>query len=189
MFGHQDDSSNQTDDQAQTEPALDTGNLTPPLPTDTEAQPAVSVDNDWQHPGIPLPDKNQEVEPISDVVSPAGGFPRSTDNQAQSHRPIDKVPPPDSGDLIAPGDSAVSDLVEIRQHALTELAPLLDQLDLKDPEERFRTIMMVIQASDDRKLVKEAYEAAHAITDEKAKAQALLDVVNEVNYFTQQSES
>ena len=34
-------------------------------------------------------------------------------------------------------------------------------------------------------LVKEAYETATKITDEKEKAQALIDVVNEINYFTQ----
>ena len=45
--------------------------------------------------------------------------------------------------------------------------------------------MMLIQASDNADLVPEAYEAANQITDEKARAQALLDVVNEINYFTQ----
>jgi hypothetical protein len=45
--------------------------------------------------------------------------------------------------------------------------------------------MMLIQATDNASLVKEAYAAANQITDEKARAQALLDVVNEINYFTQ----
>jgi hypothetical protein len=44
---------------------------------------------------------------------------------------------------------------------------------------------MLIQASDNPALVKDAYEAAQKITDEKARAQALIDVVNEINYFTQ----
>ena len=34
---------------------------------------------------------------------------------------------------------------------------------------------------------KQAYEAANQITDDKVRAQALLDVVNEINYFTQNS--
>ena len=46
-------------------------------------------------------------------------------------------------------------------------------------------MMMMIQASDNQSLIESAYEAAHKITDEKARAQALLDVVNEINYFTQ----
>jgi len=44
---------------------------------------------------------------------------------------------------------------------------------------------MMIQAADDQSLIKDAYEAAQNINDEKARAQALLDIVNEINYFTQ----
>jgi hypothetical protein len=49
--------------------------------------------------------------------------------------------------------------------------------------------MMLIQASDNQDLLREAFQAAKEITDEKARAQALLDVVNEINYFTQQAEA
>jgi hypothetical protein len=45
--------------------------------------------------------------------------------------------------------------------------------------------MMMSQASDDQALISEAYSAAQAIPDAKVKAQALLDIVNEINYFTQ----
>ena len=45
----------------------------------------------------------------------------------------------------------------------------------------------MIQAADNDKLIPVAYEAAKAIADEKARAQALLDIVNEINYFTQNS--
>jgi len=77
-----------------------------------------------------------------------------------------------------------SDLLDIKQKALQELSPLVDHLE-QSPEEKFKTTMMMIQASDDQSLLPTAYDAAQAITDEKAKAQALLDVVNEINYFTQ----
>ena len=49
--------------------------------------------------------------------------------------------------------------------------------------------MMMIQASDDQTLVKRAYEAAKSISDDKERAQALLDIVNEINYFTHTGES
>jgi hypothetical protein len=77
------------------------------------------------------------------------------------------------------------DLIKIKQQALTNLAPLVDHLD-QTPEEKFKITMMLIQASDNADLVAEAYDAANKITDEKDRAQALLDVVNEINYFTQQ---
>lgn len=85
---------------------------------------------------------------------------------------------PDSG-------PASDDLLSIKKDALQNLTPLLDHLD-QAPEDKFRTTMMLIQASDDKSLIQAAYTAAQQITDEKEKAQALLDIVNEINYFTQE---
>jgi hypothetical protein len=76
------------------------------------------------------------------------------------------------------------ELLNLKQQALQSLAPLVDHLE-QDPEEKFKTTMMMIQASDNAELIPEAYEAANKIADEKVRAQALLDVVNEINYFTQ----
>jgi hypothetical protein len=89
--------------------------------------------------------------------------------------------PEPAGPAPSPNQDA---LVSIKEQALTNLAPLVNHLD-QTPEEKFKTTMMLIQASDNSQLVKDAYEAAQNIPDEKARAQALLDVVNEINYFTQ----
>ena len=176
MFGHHDDQQkdeDQANDEAQA-PA-NTNEVAPETAADNvgEEQPAVSADSEWQHPGTPV---KEDPKPINDIVSPAGGFPRSTDTQVSAHRNSSQ------DDEIA--DTEDSELIDIRQNALTELAPLVDELD-QEPEEKFRTLMMVIQASDDQKLIKSAFEAAHGIKDEKVRAQALLDIVNEINYFTQ----
>lgn len=85
----------------------------------------------------------------------------------------------------APTEPANDELLELKQHALNELTPLVNHLE-QSPEEKFRTTMMMIQSTDNQDLIKEAYAAAQAIPDEKARAQALLDVINEINYFTQQ---
>ena len=81
--------------------------------------------------------------------------------------------------------SGSDDLTSLKQQALQQLSPLVSHLD-QTPEEKFRTTMMMIQASDDKTLIGSAFEAAQKITDDKARAQALLDVINEINYFTQQ---
>ena len=47
--------------------------------------------------------------------------------------------------------------------------------------------MMLLQSTDDKSLIKEAYQSAQKIEDEKIKAQALLDVVNEIDYYSQPS--
>lgn len=126
---------------------------------DAATQGVSPVAQDWQHPGQPL--DAPAGQPIQDVVAP-------------------QAPAASTG---APVDT--NELLDIKQQALGQLSPLVDHLE-QSPEEKFRTTMMMIQASDDQSLIKLAYEAAQAIPDEKARAQALLDVVNEINYFTQQ---
>lgn len=98
--------------------------------------------------------------------------------------PAQDLATPEITEHAAP-DVPSDELLDIKQDALHELTPLVGHLE-QTPEEKFRTTMMMIQASDDHSLIKTAYEAAKQITDEKARAQALLDVVNEINYFTQQ---
>jgi hypothetical protein len=88
--------------------------------------------------------------------------------------------PPKTSSGTGPADG---DLIDIKQKALQNLQPLVNHLE-QSPEEKFKTTMMLIQATDNSELVKQAYEAANQINDEKARAQALLDVVNEINYFT-----
>ncbi|MGH7236947.1 MAG: hypothetical protein ACREGF_00235 [Candidatus Saccharimonadales bacterium] len=96
------------------------------------------------------------------------------------------MPPPaiTTTSFAMPAAPLVDDLLSLKQQALQELTPLLAQLD-QTPEEKFRTTMMMIQAADNQSLIPTAYQAAHQITDEKVRGQALLDVVNEINYFTQ----
>ena len=168
MFGHHDDDQ-PADEQPQATAVADDQ----PAPSgDTPTTPAPS--DSWQHPGSPL---NTDKSSINDIISPAGGFPK---------RPTYQFPQgtPPVGDDQADAPTTNPELIDVRDHALEELEPLLDKLDLP-PEDKFRAIMMILQAKDDEKLVKKAYEAAHAIEDEETKARALYDIVNEVNYFTQ----
>jgi len=94
------------------------------------------------------------------------------------------VMPGDEDHLLTTGDN--DDLIRIKQDALQQLSPLVDHLE-QTPEEKFRTTMMMIQASDDQSLIQTAYNAAKDIKDDKVRAQALLDIINEINYFTQQA--
>jgi hypothetical protein len=131
----------------------------------TAADPAVVSDN-----GIGLPDVSQPAgAPPTDPVPEAAELP---------------IIAPSGGAPVTASTFNTDDLLGIKQQALQQLSPLLGHLD-QAPEERFRTTMMMIQASDDSTLLRSAYEAAQQIGDEKARAQALLDIVNEINYFTQ----
>lgn len=92
--------------------------------------------------------------------------------------------PSDSG-LNTSDDSSnqIVDLVDLKTKALDELYPIIHKLDLS-AEENFKTLMMMIQATDNKDLIAQAYDAAEKIEDESTRARALLDVVNEINYFT-----
>lgn len=87
---------------------------------------------------------------------------------------------------IAPADNSGStDLLDIKQQVLQTLTPIVHHLE-QDSSEKFATTMMMIQATDNQDLIPAAYQAAQEIPDEKQKAQALLDIVKEINYFTQE---
>ena len=125
--------------------------------------------------------------------APASGAPDVADDTAKMTETAASFTANPIGGTHLPADSAAtvfgaspsntSDLSGLKQQALQKLSPLLSHLD-QTPEEKFKTTMMMMQATDNQDLVQQAYDAANAITDEKARAQALLDVVNEINYFT-----
>lgn len=83
------------------------------------------------------------------------------------------------------GSSQNQSLVNIKQQALEKLGPLVDNLE-QSPEQHFRTLMMIIQETDNVDLLDKAYATALQLKDAKERAQALLAVANEINYFTSQ---
>lgn len=108
-------------------------------------------------------------------ISPLPGGASSTD----IGQPFELTPAPSQSISSAGND----DLLGIKAQALQSLTPLVDKLD-QTPEDKFKTTMMLIQASDNASLIKRAYEAASQIEDEKNRAQAMIDIINEINYFT-----
>lgn len=169
------------------------GNVTPPTvvqPTHTsgslmnEQKPADDSNGTVATPDEPAvdpPADEQQVssepseEPVTEEPSPAPSLP--------PEEPGDDKPATAEVTDDERGSGNFSELQSIKQQALTKLAPLVEHLD-QDPEERFNTLLMMIRASDDASLVQPAYDAANKIEDDKKRAQALLDVVNEVNYLT-----
>jgi len=135
-------------------------------PAAQSAQPSFSM---TASPLPPQPAADPAPAPAAD--EPAAAMPEESSVPSAPAMPI-------AGD---------DELMELKQQALRQLSPLVGHLD-QSPEEKFRTTMMLIQASDNQDLLKEAYAAAQDISDEKERAQELLDVINEINYFTQKSQ-
>lgn len=130
---------------------------------------------------------------INDIASDyieEGPAPAPTVTQPDTTAPSDDVPPTTTDDSattaqdVTPADTPDTDnLLDIKQKALEQLTPLVGHLE-QSAEEEFRTTMMMIQASDNHTLIQRAYDAALRIEDDKIRARALLDIVNEINYFT-----
>ncbi|HEV7951998.1 MAG TPA: hypothetical protein VGO98_01345 [Candidatus Saccharimonadales bacterium] len=85
---------------------------------------------------------------------------------------------------VAPVATAVSsDLESIKKDALSELRPLVDKLDVT-PEEKFDTYLLLLRSTDDQSLISPAFAAARTIADEARRAQALLDIIKEIDYLS-----
>jgi hypothetical protein len=99
------------------------------------------------------------------------------------------APDPVIPDPIAPVAPVLStpsvggSLDSIKQDALNELRPLVDKLNVA-PEEKFDTYLLLLRSTDDQALIEPAHEAARNITDEARRAQALLDIIKEIDYLS-----
>jgi hypothetical protein len=151
---------------------------------DTEPSDTPPADDKaWQHPGAPIDDEDEEEEDDSDAKGPEPIKDIVGTNAGPDFKPF-----PQGGSTLEDIGNTPHELIDIKQNALNDLMPLADKLE-QSPEDKFRTTMMIIQASDDQSLIQAAYDAAQDIKDEKVRAQALLDIVNEINYFTQHPEN
>lgn len=90
---------------------------------------------------------------------------------------------------VAPATGTSSaDLDGIKLNALKELRPLMDKVDLP-AEEKFDTYLMLIRSTDDSTLIGPAHAAAQGIADEKRKAEALLEVIKEIDYLSRKDQT
>ena len=109
------------------------------------------------------------------VDEPAAEEPAET---AAPESPIVSVDTPASV-----GSSSNGDLEGIKKDAIVELRPLVDKLDLA-PEEKFDTYLLLLRSTDDKDLIAPAHEAAKNIPNEARRAQALLDIIKEIDFLS-----
>lgn len=93
------------------------------------------------------------------------------------------VTPPNVNSLGHNVDSGA--LGDIRLQVISELRPLVNRLDFLAPADKFDTLLLLIRTIDDSSLIPMAHQAAMAIPDEVKRAQALLDILKEIDFFTQ----
>lgn len=102
--------------------------------------------------------------PVPDLAAPAA--------------PVPSEPAPHASSLHTD-----SSLEGIKKDALNELRPLVDKLNVS-AEEKFDTYLLLLRSTDDTTLIGPAHDAAKSITDEARRAQALLDIIKEIDYLS-----
>ena len=128
----------------------------------------------------------------SPVINPAPISPDPVATDQNDEPAIDDIAKPAAPEPVmstpvvsAPAPAVAADpaLDTIKQTALNELRPLVDKLDVS-PEEKFDTYLLLLRSTDDKTLIAPAHDAAIAIVDEARRAQALLDIIKEIDYFS-----
>ena len=120
--------------------------------------------------------------PLTVADEPIVTTPVADEVAAASNEPVAPAEPTFSPSVpVVPQPSG--DLESIKQDAIVALRPLVDKLDL-EPEEKFDTYLLLLRSTDDKELIAPANEAAKAITDEARRAQALLDIIKEIDFLS-----
>jgi len=169
MFGQNDDNQ-QTDNQTSQFGGSDNGS--------TDATPQQSV------PGTAPSFSNPTFTP-TDMDTVAAEQDSVQPEQTQDKEEVTSTPTDEPSSANTP-PAPSGNLADMKKEALSKLSPLVSHLD-QSPLEKFRTLMMMIQSTDDQALLKEAYETAQKIDDDTEKAKALLAVINEIDYFSKDS--
>jgi hypothetical protein len=120
----------------------------------------------------PEPEPEPVLNPVTTTVAPV------VDTTPEIPA-IEYTPPA----IDTPSGTENGSLEGIKKDALTELRPLVDKLDLA-PDEKFDTYLLLIRSTDDKTLIAPAHEAARNIDDETRRAQALLDIIKEIDYLS-----
>ncbi|CAN5413911.1 hypothetical protein BH10PAT3_BH10PAT3_0130 [soil metagenome] len=156
MFGHD-----------KPEDSAATSTVTPTLTDDATSTAPTAVDEL----SLPVPTTGTD-EPDSDVTSTGTSVPAPEATAPESSTASSTIGISGGGDL--------SNLSSLKQDALHELSPLIGHLD-QSPDEKYETAKMVYEETKDQSVLTAIYEAAKNLPDDKAKAEAIYDVIKKIN--------
>lgn len=166
-------------------------------PQDTTTQP-ISDDQELAKAlaGV-LPDEPETGMQFEETPTPASAFDSTPAFVPQVSEPLDESPVVPSETPVVPFQTTTqepsteqtssTDLESVKKDAILALRPLIDHIDLP-PEEKFDTYLLLIRSTDDATLIAPAHIAAVGITDEKRKAEALLDIIKEIDYLSKKDQ-
>lgn len=129
---------------------------------------------------LPATDAHPSVEdvPAEDYIAIPTGMPLPS--QTPEIQPLQAPDTFESSPIGITPSGTLSNLGALRQDALHELSPLIGYLD-QTPDEKYATAKMVYEETKDQNILSAVYEAAKNLPDEKAKAEAIYDVISKIN--------
>jgi len=151
--------------------------------TDASSPTGMQFEETSSIPGVPLvPPAPVAASTDTPADAPATDAPAFT-------MPSFEMPTPDTPPAVTEpmGSASSSDLDGIKLNALKELRPLMDKVELP-ADEKFDTYLMLIRSTDDKTLIGPAHTAAQGIVDEKRKAEALLEIIKEIDYLSRKDQ-
>lgn len=163
-------------------PSLTDSQPTIPPEINTDSQPAeLSLDQQLATMGQQISNNMAELASNQDQSAVAEATDPVETTDAEADLPTETMASDTSSESLS-APALISDLDELRKKALSDLRPIVDKVELND-EESFYILLLLIRETDDESLLPKAYEAARQIRDEARRAQALLDVIKEADYF------
>lgn len=90
---------------------------------------------------------------------------------------------------ITEDTSLLTDLYRLRDSAARQLAGNLESIDSIDPEQTFDIYLSTLRLTHEPKLVQSAYKAALKIENAVSQSEALIDLIEEINYSINVMES
>lgn len=158
-------------------------------PSTTEATPTIVGSGS----PVMVNDTPSETQTVPVTVGASGATENAEATEAPSANvPTESAPAPEAASETVPetaptsevvaemGETAVEtsgDLGSVKQAMLRDLFPLMDKVELA-PEQKYDVYKEMIETTGDRNMIPAAYEAVKGISDDAAKAEALLYLVD-----------
>lgn len=161
----------------------------PPVPPMGSAKPVEPVKP--VEPAKPEAKVGNSLPPVKPVNAPVPPSVSSIVAGAQpSKKPVEAVKPlverrddqrdrDNRPEMKRPLGQNNADVQSIKEAALKELFPIMNRIELK-PEKRFELYCEMMEVMKDKAILKPAHEAAKEIKDEKARADALVCLIETI---------
>lgn len=161
----------------------------PPMPPMGGVKPAEPVKP--VEPAKPEAKAGNSLPPVKPVSAPVPPSVSSIVAGAQpSKKPVEQVKPlverrddqrdrDNRPEMKRPLGQSNAEVQSIKEAALKELFPIMNRIELK-PEKRFELYCEMMEVMKDKAILKPAHEAAKEIKDEKARADALIYLIETI---------